>query len=66
MYEYSIATMEIPGKALKQTPSAKELDGLLELINEKTKDGWELVTHTLMAGSGISQTFICTFKREKK
>ena len=66
MYEYSIETMEIPGRAIKQAPRAGELDGLLGLINEKSQTGWELVTHTLMSGSGISQTFICTFKREKR
>jgi len=68
MYEYSIETIEIPAKLFKQKPKAKELDQLLEMINKKAEDGWELVTNTFMAADGLAaiQTFVCTFKREKK
>ncbi len=68
MYEYSIEVIEIPAKAFKQSPSAKELDNFLELINKKAEDGWELVTNTFMSASygAIVQAFVCTFKREKK
>lgn len=66
MYEYNIETLQIAAKALNQKPNAEELNALLELINKKANEGWELVTNTFMAGSAIPQTFICTFKREKK
>lgn len=68
MYEYSIETMEIPAKAFKQVPNTKELDVLLELINKKAEDEWELVTNTFMgaADTVLMQTFVCTFRREKK
>ena len=68
IYEYSIETMQIPTKTLKQTLSDKELDGLLALINKKADGGWELVTNTFMGANEISlsQTFVCTFKREKE
>ena len=67
MYEYSIETVEIPGKFFTKKNN-KELDGLLELINKKSEDGWELVTNTFMGLSNANaiQTFVCTFKREKK
>ena len=68
MYEYSIETMEVPAKAFKQSPTPKELDRLLEMINKKSEEGWELVSNTFMASDGlvIVQSFVCTFKREKK
>ena len=68
MYEYSIETLEIPTKMFKQVLKAKELDGLFGLINKKAEDGWELVTNTFMAAAdtvGV-QSFVCTFRREKK
>ena len=66
-YEYSIETMQIPTKVLKQTLSAKELDGLLALINQKAEDGWELVTNTFMGANepSLTQTFVCTFRKAK-
>ena len=67
-YEYSIETVEIPAKVFKQVLKAKELDNLLELINKKAEDGWELVTNTFMAAADTVaiQSFVCTFRREKK
>ena len=37
-------------------------------LNEYGRDGWELVCNTFMAADGLAaiQTFVCTFKREKK
>jgi len=69
MYEYSIEIMEIPAKLFKQKPKAKELNQLLDLINTKANDGWELVCNTFMAADGVTsatQTFVCTFKRSKE
>lgn len=67
MYEYSIEVMDVPYKMFKQKLNKKELDELIDLINKKAEDGWELVTHTFMGGDDMwTQCFLCTFRREKK
>ena len=69
MHEYCLEVMEIPAKLFRQKPKAKELDQLLDLINTKAEEGWELVCNTFMAADGVTsatQTFVCTFKRIKE
>jgi len=68
MYEYSIEAIEFPMRAFKVVPRASDLTAFLDLINKKSEDGWELVTHSFITMSGITSyhCFICTFKREKK
>ena len=63
MFEYETDVLNVTGKLrLSLVQDGKFVFD--DLINKRAKDGWELVTHSILWTT--TAVFVVTFKREKK
>lgn len=67
MFEYKTELLESGIKwGLNDSADNKDISKLDELLNEKAKEGWELVTYSYMTNTaGFKSVFAITFKRKK-
>ena len=66
MYIYKTEILRASFKWFTDKANEKDIEQLDKLINEKTADGWELVTYNYMATSNQWKgAFLITFRKEK-
>lgn len=66
MIEYKSEILKVSYKLVKASLTEVEVKKLDELINKRSVEGWELVTHSFMGGSdSMASGILVTFKREK-
>ncbi len=66
MYIYKTEILRASFKWFTDKANKKDIEQLDKLINEKTADGWELVTYNYMATSNqLKGAFLITFRKEK-
>ena len=65
MYEYFTEILWVSTKFWSDKANENDAVELDNLLNERAKEGWELVTYDYMATSNqIKGAFIVTFRRE--
>ena len=67
MFEYKSEILKNAGVAwFSDKASGEDLESLDRLLNERAKEGWELVTYSYMATSmQLRGAFVVTFKKQK-
>jgi hypothetical protein len=66
MYTYKTEILMVGTKWFSDKASAKDIEVLDQLINERATDGWELVTYDYMATSmQVKGAFVITFKKQQ-
>ena len=67
MYIYKSEVIDTEMKwGFKDSASAKDVEKLDELINQKAEEGWELAEYSYMANAfGARSAILITFKKEK-
>ncbi len=67
MYEYRSEILWVSTKFWSDKASGKDAQVLDAFLNQKSAEGWELVTYDYMATSAqLRGAFLITFKREKQ
>ncbi len=65
MYRYKTEILFVSTKFWSDKANEKDAAELDELLNQRSREGWELVTYDYMATSSqIKGAFIVTFRRE--
>lgn len=65
MYTYKTEILMVGAKLFSDKANEDDIAKLDKLINERTSDGWELVTYDYMATSSqIRGAFVVTFRKE--
>jgi hypothetical protein len=66
MTQYKSEIMKASFKIMKSSIGEDEVVELDKLINQRSKEGWELVTYSFMGGSGgdIGKGILITFKKD--
>ena len=66
MYTYKSEVIDTETKwGFNDSASPKDVEKLDELINSKTKEGWELVNYSYMANSfGFHSAILVTFRKK--
>ncbi len=66
MYTYKTEILTIGTKWFSDKANARDIEVLDRLINERTADGWELVTYDYMATSSqVKGAFVITFRKQQ-
>ena len=66
MYTYKSEILKVSIKWFSDKANSEDIAMLDKLINERTSEGWELVTYDYMATSTqIKGAFVVTFRKEK-
>jgi hypothetical protein len=69
MAEYKSEIIKVSFKWITSSITEEESGELDELINKRTSEGWEFVTHTFMGGGGGTSDFgrgiLITFRRDR-
>ena len=66
MYTYKTEILMVGTKWFSDKASAKDIEVLDQLINERATDGWKLVTYDYMATSmQVKGAFVITFKKQQ-
>ena len=65
MTEYKTEEVKISFKFISSSIKDEEVNDLNRLINQRSGEGWELVTYTIMGGSGgdAGRGILVTFKK---
>ena len=67
MYIYKTEILTVGTKWFSDKADAKDIAILDNLLNERSTEGWELVTYDYMATSiQINGAFVITFRKEKE
>lgn len=67
MYIYKTEILTVSTKWISDKANDSDIQKLDELLNERSKEGWELVTYDYMATSvQIKGAFVVTFRKEEK
>ena len=67
MYRYKSEILKVSSKVFTDKASESDAAELDRLLNERSAEGWELVTYDYMATSTqIRGAFIVTFRREEQ
>ena len=67
MYIYKTEILTVGTKQFSDKADAKDIAILDNLLNERSTEGWELVTYDYMATSiQINGAFVITFRKEKE
>ena len=66
MYTYKSEVIDTEVKwGFRDSASAKDIEKLDELINQKAKEGWELVEYSYMANAfGVRSAILITFRKK--
>jgi len=67
MTVYKSEIMRVGATIIKSSITDEESSELDKLINQRSREGWEFVTHALMGGGGnldLGRGILVTFKRE--
>jgi len=67
MVIYKSEIMKVGATFIKSSITDEESSELDMLINQRSKEGWEFVTHALMGGGGnvdLGRGILITFKRD--
>ena len=66
MYQYKTEILKVGSKWWSDKASPEDASALDELLNQRSAEGWELVTYDYMATSyQIRGAFIVTFRKEQ-
>ncbi len=66
MYIYKTEILYVSSKWFSDKANANDVAELDELLNQRSAEGWELVTYDYMATSvQIRGAFVITFRREQ-
>ncbi|MBR2748599.1 MAG: DUF4177 domain-containing protein [Firmicutes bacterium] len=66
MYTYRSEVLWVSSKWLSDKVNDEDVAKLDELINQRAREGWELVTYDYMATSvQVRGAFLLTFRREQ-
>ena len=67
MARYKSEVLKVSFKLITSSISESEVVKMDELINQRAKEGWELVTYSFMGGgggSGLGGGILLTFKKD--
>ena len=66
MVRYKSEVLKVSFKLITSSISEGEVVEMDELINQRAKEGWELVTYSFMGGGGsdFGRGILLTFKRD--
>jgi hypothetical protein len=66
VFEYKSEILKTEFKWVKDSASENDLAKLDELINKRTEEGWEFVTHSYMVNAfAATSAILITFRKEK-
>ena len=64
MYQYKTEIMKVREKMFTEKIDAADAEALDELLNQRSKEGWDLVTYdVMMASQQIRSAFVITFRK---